>query len=1249
MRAFHAVSITLVSVVLFSVFLLSNVAFAGDNDKWVECVSNGQTASVNNQNYICCSGIWNTGSICDTTSPITSISPNGKLWTNTNVIASLSCSDSESGCKETRYATITSATCPSDISTLTQTGTLTTVGCPDNQVCKRYVCFGSENNAGLKEAVKTSSEYQIDKIAPTSSILGPATPSWQSSNTIIDVSDSDSDSKLSTCFYDVDDAGKITTRTTRTCDNDFAILDKCATNGAKCSISIYAKDFAGNEGNKVTRTYDIDLVPPTGTVKMSPTSPSGSIDITYSATGSDYLSGLKQIEIFLDGVRARNPCTSSTCNYIEKTCATSPPDKLHSYYAKFTDNAGNVYQTPANEFKCNSPSITLTLQEPKDGKIDITQTQSIMAQTSDARSGVIYFTATSGKIPTTCDTNTIGNCVVTFTPTEVGKIDVKATKTGYNDGSVQVEVFDFAILPSPTSGSVAAGQSAATKVEAKLISGPSRTVKDFSCSGLPAGSQCVFGQASCSPTCTSDLTIKTSSSTPKGTYPITIAANGGGLARTGTYSLSVTSCSLNSVKISPQCAGGSSGDCEAGEKIKIDASYSGSTCPSTSYIQVDAKSADGQCWIKDQGRTNCPTDANYMTGISTTCTSGTCTGYWTIPTISSGCTGQLVDAVASTIRDNYPCAGGAEFGSVTPTGSFKFYGTDTDNGGSGGDTPPFTISANPSSLSFEIPSNPSTQQTSTISVKSSGSFSSAVGLSGSWIGSTPTGVTYSFNPLSVTPPAGGTATSSLQITVTSTAVAGTYTFRITGTGGSTTQSTDLSVSVNEPSSVCTRRIPSLMITPDSQSGAPSARLTYQVSVTNNDESVCDQSPFSLSFAMTGQTSGWVGSFSPSFLSLSPGETQDVNLYVTSPNTALDNTYIFYAAATNDWYPDYSGRHYANYVVDSKLLSCINRNGKCEAGETQLTCPTDCYTTVSMSPSQVSSGQEVNLTIAYNDSRHIRGYGASFGLAIDGSKWDSTNGCGLAGSKINPDSTAVYSIYDNFVGTTLDASKWVQNAVNSITHTMNNYFRFEDASKSSNNYWIYDGTDKGSQHQSKMVLTNDFSISWQNTVSDTVASQVGQGGIALIAPDDTVVVFVGHGDWSSSSLSPRAEMVAEGSWSSIASGWTSSGNVVYKNVLNGDMRKFSVVKVGNSVEVYDDGVKIAKTSITSAVSKIALVAGTVAPYSYLDYVQVSSLSKDSGSIFEVQSLDGYFRTKFKCNVPSELGFGMHTVSATPTIK
>jgi hypothetical protein len=107
----------------------------------------------------------------------------------------------------------------------------------------------------------------------------------------------------------------------------------------------------------------------------------------------------------------------------------------------------------------------------------------------------------------------------------------------------------------------------------------------------------------------------------------------------------------------------------------------------------------------------------------------------------------------------------------------------------GAATPDFGVAASPSTLSI----NQGASGTSTITVSSLNSFNSAVALTASGL---PTGVTASFAPTSVTPPANGSGTSTLTLTASASATTGAATVTVTGTSGATTHTATISLTVN---------------------------------------------------------------------------------------------------------------------------------------------------------------------------------------------------------------------------------------------------------------------------------------------------------------------------------------------------------------------------------------------------------------------------------------------------------------------
>jgi kumamolisin len=101
-------------------------------------------------------------------------------------------------------------------------------------------------------------------------------------------------------------------------------------------------------------------------------------------------------------------------------------------------------------------------------------------------------------------------------------------------------------------------------------------------------------------------------------------------------------------------------------------------------------------------------------------------------------------------------------------------------------TPAFTISASPTSVSVAQGSSGS----STITTAVSGGFNSSVALSAS---GAPTGVTVGFSPGSISAPGSGSST--VTFTVASTTATGTYPITITGTGNGQMQTTTVSLTV----------------------------------------------------------------------------------------------------------------------------------------------------------------------------------------------------------------------------------------------------------------------------------------------------------------------------------------------------------------------------------------------------------------------------------------------------------------------
>jgi hypothetical protein len=86
---------------------------------------------------------------------------------------------------------------------------------------------------------------------------------------------------------------------------------------------------------------------------------------------------------------------------------------------------------------------------------------------------------------------------------------------------------------------------------------------------------------------------------------------------------------------------------------------------------------------------------------------------------------------------------------------------------------------------------------------------------------------------------------------------------------------------------CLSAVPSLSMSPPTQSGVAGSSLTYAIAVTNRDGAACAPSTFALTRAVP---SGWTGVFSAPSLTLAPGATDQATLTVTAGATASPASY-----------------------------------------------------------------------------------------------------------------------------------------------------------------------------------------------------------------------------------------------------------------------------------------------------------------------------------------------------------------------
>jgi uncharacterized membrane protein len=227
------------------------------------------------------------------------------------------------------------------------------------------------------------------------------------------------------------------------------------------------------------------------------------------------------------------------------------------------------------------------------------------------------------------------------------------------------------------------------------------------------------------------------------------------------------------------------------------------------------------------------------------------TATWSPTSVNgSGSSTLTVSTASSTAAGSYTLTITGASGSLTHTVTVTLSVTD------------FSLSATPSSQT--INANGGTSYTATIA--GANGFNGSVALS---LGGLPAGATSSFSPASIS---GGSGSSSLAISTDCSIAPGTYPLTITGTSGSLSHSTGISLVVNAAASDF-----ALAVSPSSQTVTVSGGATYTASVSAQN---CFTG--NVSFTVSGLPTGASASFTPSAVAGSGSSTLGVNTDGTTP-------------------------------------------------------------------------------------------------------------------------------------------------------------------------------------------------------------------------------------------------------------------------------------------------------------------------------------------------------------------------------
>ncbi len=233
------------------------------------------------------------------------------------------------------------------------------------------------------------------------------------------------------------------------------------------------------------------------------------------------------------------------------------------YYRIAANNGGTTQRGAPVGFVTLGALPSPTLTAPANGSTGISTTPTFSWNTvSGATSYRIFVATTPSALPTDPSSSTCGTgCVLSATPpgttyTPASGIlsgsttyywEVSATGSGQNGNWSGIFSFttapsagnDFSLLVTPNSQSVNGSGTVGYAISTTTISGASQTI-ELGVGNLPTGVTALFTPNLITSGSTAIVGLTTSSSTPVGTYSITIAAVGSSTTHTATVSLSVT-------------------------------------------------------------------------------------------------------------------------------------------------------------------------------------------------------------------------------------------------------------------------------------------------------------------------------------------------------------------------------------------------------------------------------------------------------------------------------------------------------------------------------------------------------------------------------------------------------------------------------------------------------------------------------------------------------------------------------------
>jgi hypothetical protein len=536
-----------------------------------------------------------------------------------------------------------------------------------------------------------------------------------------------------------------------------------------------------------------------------------------------------------------DPVDDCTFWFTEEYMKTTGSFNWNTRIANFKFPSCGGTATPDFTIGANPSSLTVTQGSSGSSTITITSLNGFNSATTLSASGLPSgVTAAFSTNPVTPPANGSATSTLTLTASgsaTTGTVTVTVTGTsGSTTHSTTITLTvnaaatpDFTIGANPSSVTITQGGNGTSTITVTSVNG-FNSATTLSATGLPSGVTAAFSTNPVTPpangSATSTLTLTAAAGATTGSATVTVTGTSGSLVHSTNIALTVQSSTglqtavFDNTLKAPKCVNVGSG-CDSGPSLLLGRdTLSGGAEPNQPNT-INSSCADGTSGTFHSDESNdrlviATTDGSALAAGKTVKVSAT---VWAYSSFTSDHLDLYYTANANSpswvlIGTITPTAAGAQTLSANytlPSGSlqavraqFRYLGSasscttgsynDHDDliFAAGAGAPGFNVSASPSAVSVQQGSNAN----STITVTSVNGFSSATTLSVSGL---PSGVTAAFSTNPVTPPANGSATSTLTFTASATATTGTSNVTVTGTSGSITQNTTIALTVTAPS------------------------------------------------------------------------------------------------------------------------------------------------------------------------------------------------------------------------------------------------------------------------------------------------------------------------------------------------------------------------------------------------------------------------------------------------------------------